>query len=158
MQKKTAEPHFRAPTCGCSAMISRNYVLLWFQLPIFHAVEVLSVDVSAPFCTRVQSIAWQLTEALRFKHLLQNISACRKAAFCWNWTLPPPMQAIHCVRHSVERCPVPFGRVVMRICVQGYGKEKKQYLICKVTMPPMNSSQTIGRKRRDIPFSFWITL
>ena len=27
MQKKTAEPPFRAPTCGCSAAISRNHVL-----------------------------------------------------------------------------------------------------------------------------------
>ena len=27
MQKKTAEPPFRAPTCGCSAAIFRNHVL-----------------------------------------------------------------------------------------------------------------------------------
>lgn len=27
MRKKTAEPLFHAPTCGCSATISRNHVL-----------------------------------------------------------------------------------------------------------------------------------
>ena len=35
----------------------------------------------------------------------------------------------------------------------------KQYLICKVTMLPMNSSQVMGRKtRKNILFSFWIIL
>ena len=86
IQKKTAEPLFRAPTCGCSATISQNHVLLWYPLPIFHFADVPSVDASAPSCTRAGSVAWQLTGALRFNHFLQNISVCLRAGFCWNWT------------------------------------------------------------------------
>ena len=63
------------------------------------------------------------------------------------------------VRHSAGRCPTPFGRAVMRTCGRGCGKEENRYLICKVTMLPMNSSQVMGRKtRKNILFSFWIIL
>lgn len=85
MQKKTAEPHFHASTCGCSAIIFQSHVLLWFQLLIFHFAEFHSGDVSALSCTRAGSIVWQLTGAFRSNHLLQSIFACLKAAFCWNW-------------------------------------------------------------------------
>ena len=159
MQKKTAEPLFHAPTCGCSATISQNHVLLWYPLPIFHFTDVPSVDASAPSCTRAGSIAWQLTGALRFNHFLQNISVCLRAGFCWNWTWRPPMWDTPFVRHSAGRCPTPFGRAVMRTCGRGCGKEENRYLICKVTMLPMNSSQVMGRKtRKNILFSIWIIL
>ena len=40
------------------------------------------------------------------------------------------------------------------ICRQGCGKEEKRYFPFKATMPPMNLYQIMGRKRKDILFSF----
>ena len=72
--------------------------------------------------------------------------------------IAPPMRATRFVPLSAERCSVPFGKAATRICGQGCGSEEKQYSILKVTMPPMNSSQIMGRKRKNILFSFLITL
>ena len=144
IQKKTAALLFLAPTCGCSATIFRNRVLLWSRLPMSRFAEVLSADAYAPSCTRAGSTAWQLTEALRSSRLLQSISACHKAGFCWSWTWRRPMWDISFVRLSAERCPALFGRAVMPTCGRGCGKKVKRYLTCTVTMPPTSLSRGMG--------------
>ena len=131
---------------ACSIMISIAHI------PFF--AEVPSADASARSCTKAGSIVWQPTEASKFKHLPGTyLSVSRQPPAGVGYNIPtygPPSF----VRHSAERCPAPFGEscnVHLRARLWERGKAIFSF---KATMPPMNLYQIMGRKRKDILFSF----
>lgn len=59
--EKDSGTSFPAPTCGCSAAISRHPAPLWSQSPTFRFAGVPSAAASAPSCTRAENTVWPLT-------------------------------------------------------------------------------------------------